>query len=130
MGAGQFGCELALLLARGGRKVTLVDRKKEICRDAVFLYRDGLLTEMKKEDITVLTETECTDAGNGRVVLGDGTVLEADTVVAATGFLPREEEAESLRSYAFDFWKIGDCFQVRRIFDAMREGYNAGNYIP
>ena len=84
---------------------------------------------MKKYDVTVLSETECLDAGSGEVKLGDGTVLKADTVIAATGFLPREEEAEALRSHAFEFWKIGDCYQVRRIFNAMREGYNAGNYV-
>ena len=129
VGAGQFGCELALLLAQMGRKVTLVDRKKEICRDAVFLYREGLLLEMKKYGVAVLTETECLGAGNGEVKLGNGTVLKADTVIAATGFLPLEDEAEALRSHAFEFWKIGDCYQVRRVFNAMREGYNAGNYI-
>lgn len=129
VGAGQFGCELALLLGQMGRKVTLVDRKKEICRDAVFLYREGLLLEMKKYDITVLAETECLDAGNGEVKLGNGTTIKADTVIAATGFLPLEDEAEALRSHAFEFWKIGDCYQVRRVFNAMREGYNAGNYI-
>ncbi len=130
VGAGQLGCELALLLGQAGRKVTLVDRKPEICRDAVFLYRDGLLTEMGKVDITVLTETECVDADAAGVTLADGRRIAADTVVAATGFVPREEEAEALRDCAFDFWRIGDCFKVRRVFDAMREGYNAGNYIP
>ena len=47
----------------------------------------------------------------------------------ATGFSPREDEAEALRACADEFWKIGDCYQVRRVFNAMREGYNAGNYI-
>jgi len=129
VGAGQLGCELALLLGQKGRKVTLVHRKKEACRDAVFLYREGLLLEMAKYDITILTESECSDVLEGKVLLTDGRELAADTVIAATGFSPREDEAEALRACADEFWKIGDCYQVRRVFNAMREGYNAGNYI-
>ena len=30
---------------------------------------------------------------------------------------------------AYDFWKIGDCAQVRKIYNARREGYNAGSNI-
>ena len=133
IGAGLVGCELSLQLAEQGKHVVLVDRKAEVCRDAAFLHRDGLLTEMKKYDITILTETECTDITDSGITIKpldkDEQMIKADTVIVAAGFTPKEDEAESFRELAYDFWKIGDCVKVRKVFNAMREGYNAGSYI-
>ena len=56
-------------------------------------------------------------------------IVLAVILLAATGFAALDDEAEHFRSQAFDFWKIGDNFQVRKIFNAMREGYNAGAHI-
>ena len=131
-GGGLVGCELALQLGQMGKKVTIASRKKEVCRDAAFLYREGLLMELEKVGVTILNEAECIAARDNAAVLktadGERTIL-ADTVIAATGFAPLDEEAEAFRELAYDFWKIGDCFQVRKIFNAMREGYNAGAHI-
>lgn len=134
VGGGLVGCELSLQLAEMGKKVTLVERKKELCRDAAFLHRDGLLMEMKKYDITIMTETECTDIKEKGISIKDVNTdkadeIKADTVIIAAGFTPKEDEAESFRESAYDFWKIGDCNKVRKVFHAMREGYNAGCYI-
>lgn len=134
VGGGLVGCELSLQLAEMGKKVTLVERKKELCRDAAFLHRDGLLMEMKKYDITIMTETECTDIKQNGISIKDVNTekageIKADTVIIAAGFIPKEDEAESFRQSAYDFWKIGDCNKVRKVFQAMREGYNAGCYI-
>ena len=131
-GGGLVGCELALQLGQMGKKVTIASRKKEVCRDAAFLYREGLLMELEKVGVTILNEAECVAARDNAAVLktADGEqTIPADTVIAATGFAPLDEEAEAFRELAYDFWKIGDCFQVRKIFNAMREGYNAGAHI-
>lgn len=133
IGAGLVGCELSLQIAQMGKHVTLVDRKKEVCRDAAFLHRDGLLMEMKKCDINVLTETEATDiledGINVAYLDGKEETIKADTILIAAGFVPKDDEAESFRQHAYDFWKIGDCYKVRKVFNAMREGFNAGSYI-
>lgn len=133
IGAGLVGCELSLQIAQMGKHVTLVDRKKEVCRDAAFLHRDGLLMEMKKCDINVMTENECTDIlKDGIKVVGlnrKEETIKADTIIIAAGFVPKDDEAESFRQQAYDFWKIGDCYKVRKVFNAMREGFNAGSYI-
>ena len=60
---------------------------------------------------------------------GSGLELKADSVIWAGGYLPMDDEAEQFRALAYDFWKIGDCAQVRKIFNARREGYNAGSNI-
>lgn len=133
VGGGLVGCELALQLAQTGRQVTVVDRKPEVCRDAAFLYREGLLMEMEKAGVTVRSGTACLSVERGgiRVQTPDGgtELFPADTAIAATGSEALDGEAEQFRELAYDFWKIGDCFQVRKIFNARREGYNAGAHI-
>ena len=132
-GGGLTACEVALQLAMAGRDITILCRRKEICRDAAFLYREGILMELEKYSVKILESTACVSAENGKVTIlrADGTQAElaADTVIAATGFSPLDDEAESFRKLAYDFWKIGDCFRVRKIFNARREGYNAGAHI-
>ena len=133
VGGGLLGCELALQLAQLGKQVTIVDRKKEVCRDASFLYREGILMELEKASVKILSDTACLSVENGGVTIrtegGQPVKLTADTVIAATGFSPLDDEAEQFRPLAYDFWKIGDCFQVRKIFNARREGYNAGAHM-
>lgn len=55
--------------------------------------------------------------------------LPADTVIIAAGLAPKLDEAESFRSCAPEFWKIGDCRQARNVRLAIHEGYDAGSYI-
>ena len=53
VGGGLVGCELALQLGMTGRTVHLLSRKKEVCRDAAYLYREGLLMELKKVPVKI-----------------------------------------------------------------------------
>ena len=133
VGGGLVGCELALQLGMTGRTVHLLSRKKEVCRDAAYLYREGLLMELKKVPVKIYNEAECTAITSEGVTVRNADAREytllADTVIWAGGYLPMENEAEQFRTLAYDFWKIGDCAQVRKIYNARREGYNAGSNI-
>ena len=133
VGGGLVGCELALQLGMTGRTVHLLSRKKEVCRDAAYLYREGLLMELKKVPVKIYNEAECTAITSEGVTVRNADACEytllADTVIWAGGYLPMEDEAEQFRTLAYDFWKIGDCAQVRKIYNARREGYNAGSNI-
>ena len=133
VGGGLVGCELALQLGMTGRTVHLLSRKKEVCRDAAYLYREGLLMELKKVPVKIYNEAECTAITSEGVTVRNADAREytllVDTVIWAGGYLPMEDEAEQFRTLAYDFWKIGDCAQVRKIYNARREGYNAGSNI-
>lgn len=133
VGGGLVGCELALQLGMTGRTVHLLSRKKEVCRDAAYLYREGLLMELKKVPVKIYNEAECTAITSEGVTVRNADAREytllADTVIWAGGYLPMEDEAEQFRTLAYDFWKIGVCAQVRKIYNARREGYNAGSNI-
>ena len=95
LGGGLVGCEESILLGELGKKVTVLEMKPELCRDAPFLHHEAVLLEMERLGIT-----------------------------ARTGM-----RAESFRSCAPEFWKIGDCRQARNVRLAIHEGYDAGSYI-
>ncbi len=132
LGGGLVGCEESILLGELGKKVTVLEMKPELCRDAPFLHHEAVLLEMERLGITALTGMRCTG------ILPDGVTAEqdgkeiklpADTVIIAAGLAPKLDEAESFRSCAPEFWKIGDCRQARNVRLAIHEGYDAGSYI-
>ena len=132
LGGGRVGCEESILLGELGKKVTVLEMKPELCRDAPFLHHEAVLLEMERLGITARTGMRCTG------ILPDGVTAEqdgkeiklpADTVIIAAGLAPKLDEAESFRSCAPEFWKIGDCRQARNVRLAIHEGYDAGSYI-
>lgn len=132
LGGGLVGCEESIFLGELGKKVTVLEMKPELCRDAPFLHHEAVLLEMERLGITARTGMRCTG------ILPDGVTadqdgkeikLPADTVIIAAGLAPKLDEAESFRSCAPEFWKIGDCRQARNVRLAIHEGYDAGSYI-
>ena len=132
LGGGLVGCEESILLGELGKKVTVLEMKPELCRDAPFLHHEAVLLEMERLGITARTGMQCTG------ILPDGVTAEqdgkeiklpADTVIIAAGLAPKLDEAEAFRSCAPEFWKIGDCRQARNVRLAIHEGYDAGSYI-
>lgn len=130
LGGGLVGCEESILLGELGKKVTVLEMKPELCRDAPFLHHEAVLLEMERLGITARTGMRCTG------ILPDGVTAEqdgkeiklpADTVIIAAGLAPKLDEAESFRSCAPEFWKIGDCRQARNVRLAIHEGYDAGS---
>jgi pyruvate/2-oxoglutarate dehydrogenase complex dihydrolipoamide dehydrogenase (E3) component len=96
MGGGPVGCELAQIYARFGVRVTLVDvaerlidREEPVISDllAGCLAADGVDVRLGVE----VESAEPTAAGGGagaRVRLGDGSRVEVDRVLVATGRAP------------------------------------------
>lgn len=132
LGGGLVGCEEGIHLAMNGRKVTLVEMKPELCRDAPYLHHEAVILEMEKLGIQVHTNTRCVEIiSDGAIVEmnGEKVKLEADTVIIAAGVRARVDEVETFRECAEEFWVIGDCKQGRNVHHAMHEGYDAGSYI-
>lgn len=132
LGGGLVGCEEGILLAGMGKKVTVLEMKPELCRDAPYLHHEAVLLELERLGAVTCTDTRCTQVtAQGVLAEREGRTVEykADTVILAAGLTPRTEEAEALRSCAPQFWKIGDCKQARNIRLAIHEGFDAGSYL-
>jgi glutathione reductase (NADPH) len=94
VGGGYIACEFASIFNGLGAKVTQLYRGEQILRGFDDDIRHFVAAEMKKKgvDVRVGTTVAALDAGGEatatRVVLGDGSTIEADTVLYATGRAP------------------------------------------
>ncbi len=92
VGGGYIAVEFAGIFANLGTETTLIYRGEKILRGFDIDLRDALSEAYRARGITILTgrtipQVENTGAGK-RVHLDDGSVIEADEVMFATGRVP------------------------------------------
>jgi len=97
IGGGFIGSEIAAALATNGHEVTLVFPEDGVCARLFPPDLSGFVTEYyRAKGVEVLAGESVTAVkDDGRVVTGDGQVLEADVVVAGLGIVPETELADS-----------------------------------
>ncbi len=92
VGGGPIACELGQAFARLGSEVTMVVRSRILPRedpDAADLVRAALASDgVRILENTAILNAAATGAGS-RIRLGNGTAIEADTVLMAIGRAPR-----------------------------------------
>lgn len=93
LGGGAVGCELAQVHVRFGVTVTLVEPGPQLAGKEEPSIAALLATALKDDGIDVRTGVEverfeATDDGRARAHLSDGTTVEADRVLIATGRKP------------------------------------------
>ena len=93
VGGGYIACEFASIFNGLGAKVTQLYRGEQILRGFDLDIRNFVAAEMAKKGIEIRVGTQVRaleDAGGGatRVLLADGSAVEADTVLYATGRAP------------------------------------------
>lgn len=133
IGAESVGCETAEVLADQGKQVTVTRRGPEIATNENWTVRRALLIRLERKGVAALTGVSyrrLTDRGL-LITTSEGTeqLIEADTVVIATGARPRSELYEALRDRLPEVYRIGDCVQPRYIMDAVTEAYDVARSI-
>jgi glutathione reductase (NADPH) len=92
VGAGYIACEFASIFQGLGSQVTLVHRGPQLLRGFDAEAATFLATEMQKKGVTIRLQTTisaCEKVGDvQRVTLSNGDVIDADTVLHATGRRP------------------------------------------
>jgi glutathione reductase (NADPH) len=93
VGGGYIACEFASIFNGLGARVTQLYRGEQILRGFDRDIRNFVAAEMAKKgvDIRVAARVRALEQGEGgatRVLLADGSALEADTVLYATGRVP------------------------------------------
>jgi 2,4-dienoyl-CoA reductase-like NADH-dependent reductase (Old Yellow Enzyme family)/thioredoxin reductase len=137
---GALGAEVALGLARQGKKVTLIDEQGDPDANAVIAatpylhdqWRSQLLMEMLHEEpnlrirtgVKVKTITEEGVLFNYRDQSWE-ELAQADSVVLAMGRQPRRELPEALKAAGIKVREVGDCVEPRTIWNAIHEGASA-----
>ena len=93
VGGGYIACEFASIFNGLGARVTQLYRGEQILRGFDLDIRNFVAAEMAKKGVEIRVATKVRaleEAGGGatRVVLADGSAIEADTVLYATGRAP------------------------------------------
>ncbi|MBW2301748.1 MAG: FAD-dependent oxidoreductase [Deltaproteobacteria bacterium] len=128
-GGGFVGCETANFLA-GNNEITIVEMLNEILPGVETLTRNYLVNELREKGAKVMTKSKLVEIKKGEVVLentGNGhmEILKCDGIVVATGGKPSIPFAIGDRAH----YVVGDAKEVRKIADAVREGYMAAKQL-
>lgn len=132
IGGGLAGCEEGLALAWKGKDVTIVEMKDGLALDAPYIHWKHLLAKVEENIHTYCSATVRSIEENGVRITGaagEDILLEADTVLYATGMKATSQQYDSWQNLACEVIPIGDCRRSARILEAMRSGYNAGMTI-
>lgn len=130
IGGGLIGSEQGLFLAKTGHEVTVIEMLPRVANESYGMYREALVREMRKENMTLLEGTKCLEIAKDyvKVQLPDGTreVLKADTILYALGM--KSVSYEELMDAAGDIpvTVIGDAIAPAKVDQATKTGYLAG----
>jgi len=135
IGGGHIGLDVALYLAKKGKKVTIIEVLTEVGTDmetttqlSFFRKPGGLL---HKYGITIMTNSPVIEVKDNGVEiveqLGKMEFVPGDTVICAAG-----RKAVASNEFVDNFeevYVIGDARKPRKIIDAIHEGFTAARDI-
>lgn len=127
IGGGLVGSEIALYLARKGKKLTVVEILESVMGDMYSINRDHMEKLLSEIGVRILANTEVLEITDEGIAIahkcGETASLEADTVVLATGFEPNDELLPALKDKVPEIYTIGDCVAPRKVINAVWEGF-------
>lgn len=125
IGGGLVGAEAAIGFNHEGKESTIVEMKSTIAEEVNSFYRGGLMPEVEKSaECYVNTKVkEIVPAGVRCEKDGEDIIIEADTVVCALGFTAPYEKVDELTNLVDEYYIVGDCKKIGKIYDAMNTGY-------
>lgn len=139
IGGGLVGCEVGLHLANKQKQVMVIDAvsEQQLMPNEHPTNKAVLLSRLRNTDTELLTETEILqiDGHDLYLRLRDGSKEKrnVDQVVLATGFSQRSAFWDKLQDSSLvsrtDFFRIGDCRNPGRFFEAINEGATIGAQI-
>jgi 2-enoate reductase len=124
---GNHGAEIALSLAKSGKKVTIVEESANTA-STPYIYLGRMLvlqSFLREENVEILTESKVMEISDNGVVVIDKEqkqrVLDADTVIVALGREPNKNLANSLDGEIPEIYEIGDCVEPLNILSAVNQ---------
>ena len=129
LGGGLAGSELAIHLARVGKRVSLVEMRPELAPDANIRHRPLLLKELEQQNVHIYTSHKGLRVTEAGVVAenpqGEEVLIPGKTVICALGQRANTAQVNALRGTAPYVAVVGDCGRVSNITAAIYQGYHA-----
>ena len=133
IGGGATGLEIALHLAEYGCRVSVVEMLAKIGKGLESMTRKILLGKLKEYNVKIMTETKLirVASAGAAVARSDGTelLIEAETVIFATGTRPCNRLYEKIKSLGYETHQIGDCLETRNAKAAIYESAVLGRSL-
>lgn len=125
IGGGLVGAESAVGFHHDGKQCTIVEMKPAIAEEVNSFYRGGLMPEVEKAAVCYVNTKVKEIRPDGVLCERDKEelLLEADSVVCALGFTSPYKEVDALTDLVDEYYIVGDCRKVGKIYDAMNTGY-------
>lgn len=120
------------LLTNGTFSVTLVEMDKRLARDMGNSTRWTVLKQMRTMGINTMTETMVKEITANGVKVQHGSeemLINADTVVLATGSTPNTELYNELKQMFSEVHLIGDAVSPAKVADAIHQGFLVANEL-
>lgn len=130
IGGGSVGCETAHVLAEQGIQVTVLKRTEPFAPDLGGRPRKLLLQRLLELGVDLLAQAKVTEIGDDYIEFErhglTEKLTEINEVVIAVGYRPnsQDELVKTCETMGVQVYTIGDCKQVRRAIEAVREGFD------
>lgn len=133
IGGGPTGLELALYLSEQGCSVTVVEMLPKIGSGMEAMTKKVILQQLKKSNVTMLTDTRLSRIDDKGVVVVNldkrEKFIEAEKVVIAIGTKPDTELYDKIKPLGYEIHQIGDCLEPRSAKDAIYDSAVLGRSI-
>jgi 2,4-dienoyl-CoA reductase (NADPH2) len=145
MGMRLHGVELAHFLVKRGKKVTLVDSRKEIQPRIIALsgkgggdlpmpvLRQHYLDELERQGTRMLLGVQYEAINDSGLTIvnrhGKRETIEADTIVFVADYKSNRVLSQDLKGLSAEIHHVGDCVEPVGILEAIREGSLVGHTI-
>ncbi|MFR5585102.1 MAG: hypothetical protein ACLTLQ_15970 [[Clostridium] scindens] len=93
---------------------------------SIPFYRGGLTPEVVKRLPCAYVDTKVKEVVPSGVLCernGEEMLVEADTVVCALGFTSPYDKVDELADLVDEYYIIGDCKKIGKIYDAINTAY-------
>ncbi|KNZ40361.1 FAD-dependent oxidoreductase [Acetobacterium bakii] len=123
IGGGSVGIETAELLSHQDKDVSVIEMTNEILGDMAPMLKAGLMVRAAQTRMKVMTGEKVVEIKDHKVVTDQRIFEGIDTVVLAVGYEPDNALAAALKESKVPFIVIGDAVKPRKIFEAVKEGF-------
>jgi 2,4-dienoyl-CoA reductase (NADPH2) len=132
IGGGFAGCELGVTLAGRGKKISIIEESKRIGSDVGMVHRWVWMKQLRDSGAKLVTEAKVVEITEKGVVIskaGSTQLIEADTIVLATGLKPNNKLAAQFSGKAPVTYLVGDCTEPGKLLEATASGFLVGQKI-
>jgi len=129
IGGGTIGSELAELLAKKGKKVTVIEMTDTLAAKMPKTAQatvTGHLLHLKVNTIMEATVIEIRGSGVEVLQNGNNVFIPADTVILCVGDRQNDELYQACKESFKEVYNIGDSDQIGDIKSAVASGYELG----